>query len=89
MEIKSQININALNILIQLRTCANIAISMNRKLGFNILLCDKLDKSVNRGTMSAGEFEVEFWKVNRKCRLLSCEQLRWSDRVTKQGEQLR
>jgi len=32
---------------------------MNHKLGFNILLCDKLDKSVNRGTMSANELELE------------------------------
>jgi len=62
---------------------------MNHKLGFNILLFDKLDKSVNRGTMSAGESKVECWKINRKCMLLSCEQLRWSDRVTEQGEQLR
>ena len=62
---------------------------MNHKLGFNILLCDKLDKSVNRSTMSVGESEVECWQINRKCGLLSCEQLQWSDRVTKQGEQLR
>jgi len=64
--------------------CANY-----QKLGFNILLCDKLDKSESRYHECRGIRSGMLGNQSEEEAPKSCQQLQWSDRVTKQGKQLR